>query len=165
MSANRHLGRIVVLQTLFEQEFRLSCDDKKLDLDEVIERNIKRYKKALKDTEFVKKTVKGIVEHQSVLDEVLQPLAPEWPIEHIARMDRLILRIGAYELLFNQDIIPAKVAINESVELAKAFGGDNSSKFINGVLGSLYREHGDAELDDVAEEITDKIKKESSKDE
>ena len=68
MSANRHLGRIVVLQTLFEQEFRLSCDDKNLNLNEVIERNIKRYKKALKDTEFVKKTVKGIIRHQSVLD-------------------------------------------------------------------------------------------------
>ncbi|HMS23857.1 MAG TPA: transcription antitermination factor NusB [Candidatus Saccharibacteria bacterium] len=161
MSANRHLGRIVVLQTLFEQEFRQSCEDKNLNLDEVIDRNIKRYKKALKDTEFVKKTVKGIVKHQSVLDEMLQPLAPEWPIEHIARMDRLILRIGAYELLFNQDKIPAKVAINESVELAKAFGGDNSSKFINGVLGSLYREHGtDEEPDGVT---TDKPKKESSK--
>mgnify|MGYP003521421877 FL=1 len=161
MSANRHLGRIVVLQTLFEQEFRQSCEDKNLNLDEVIDRNIRRYKKALKDTEFVKKTVKGIVKHQSVLDEMLQPLAPEWPIEHIARMDRLILRIGAYELLFNQDKIPAKVAINESVELAKAFGGDNSSKFINGVLGSLYREHGaDEEPDEVT---TEKPNKESSK--
>ncbi len=140
MASNRHLGRIVVLQTLFEQDFRQRSGDKKFKLGEVLSRNIKRYKKALKDTEFVKSTVKGINEQQELIDKLLQPLAPEWPIEHIARMDRLVLRIGAYEILFNQDKVPAKVAINEAVELAKAFGGDNSSKFINGVLGSLLRE-------------------------
>lgn len=140
MSANRHLGRIVVLQTLFEQDFRQSSNDKKFNLKEVLERNIKRYKKALKDTEFVKTTVKGINQQQDLIDKLLQPLAPEWPIEHIARMDRLVLRIGAYEVLFCQDSVPAKVSINEAVELAKSFGGDNSSKFINGVLGTLYRE-------------------------
>lgn len=140
MSANRHLGRIVVLQTLFEQDFRQSSNDKRFNLKEVLERNIKRYKKALKDTEFVKTTVKGINQQQDLIDKLLQPLAPEWPIEHIARMDRLVLRIGAYEVLFCQDSVPAKVSINEAVELAKSFGGDNSSKFINGVLGTLYRE-------------------------
>jgi len=140
MASNRHLGRIVVLQTLFEQDFRQRSGDKKFKLGEVLTRNIGRYKKALNDTEFVKSTVKGIIQQQELIDKLLQPLAPEWPIEHIARMDRLVLRIGAYEILFNQDKVPAKVAINEAVELAKAFGGDNSSKFINGVLGSLYRE-------------------------
>ncbi len=140
MSANRHLGRIVTLQTLYEEEFRLSCNDKTFKMKEVLDRNIKRYGKTLDDVEFVRALVKGTKAEQDRLDEVLQPLAPEWPLDQIARMDRIILRIGAYELMYQQDIVPAKVAINEAVELAKGFGGENSSKFINGVLGSLLRE-------------------------
>lgn len=139
MSANRHLGRIVVLQTLFEQEFRLSSNDKKFNLDEVLAKNIQRYSKTLKDTDFVIELVKGINAKSDHLDSVLQPLAPEWPLDQIARMDRIVLRIGAYELLYGNNT-PDKVVINEAVELAKGFGGDNSSKFINGVLGSLLRE-------------------------
>jgi N utilization substance protein B len=145
MSANRHLGRIVALQTLYEQEFRLSCGDKKFDLGEVLDRNIKRYGKTLHDTKFIDDLVKGVLQHQDELDETLQPLATEWPLAQIARMDRLVLRIGAYELMFEQKTVPSKVVINESVELAKAFGGDNSSKFINGVLGSLLRQQGGGE--------------------
>lgn len=139
MSANRHLGRIVVLQTLFEQEFRLASGDKKFDLDEVLAKNIARYSKTLKDTDFVVELVKGINVHVTELDAALQPLAPEWPLDQIARMDRIVLRIGAYELLFEKNT-PDKVVINEAVELAKGFGGDNSSKFVNGVLGSLLRQ-------------------------
>lgn len=139
MSANRHLGRIVVLQTLFEQEFRLASNDKTFDLDEVLAKNIQRYSKTLKDTKFVIELVKGINDKSDHLDSVLQPLAPEWPLDQIARMDRIVLRIGAYELLYEKNT-PDKVVINEAVELAKGFGGDNSSKFINGVLGSLLRE-------------------------
>lgn len=139
MSANRHLGRVVALQTFFEQEFREACGDKSFSLEDVLDRNIKRYQHTLKDTEFVEKIVKGVNEHAEKLDMLLQPLAPEWPLNEIARMDRIVLRMGAYELLYQSDVVPAKVAINEAVELAKAFGGDNSSKFINGVLGSLYR--------------------------
>lgn len=139
MSANRHLGRIVVLQTLFEQEFRLSSNDKKFDLDEVLAKNIQRYHKTLKDTEFVTALVKGINAKAPELDAALQPLAQQWPLDQIARMDRIVLRIGAYELLYEKDT-PDKVVINEAVELAKGFGGDNSSKFINGVLGSLLRQ-------------------------
>lgn len=139
MSANRHLGRIVVLQTLFEQEFRLASDDKKFDLDEVLAKNIQRYSKTLKDTDFVIELVKGINAHAADLDAALQPLAPEWPLDQIARMDRIVLRIGAYELLYQKNT-PDKVIINEAVELAKGFGGDNSSKFVNGVLGSLLRQ-------------------------
>lgn len=139
MSANRHLGRIVVLQTLYEQDFRADCGDKSLRRPTVLKRNINRYRTTLKDTQFVKKLVDGIHAQATYLDSVLQPLAPEWPLQHIARMDRIVLRIGAYELLFLSDTVPAKVAINEGVELAKAFGGDNSSKFINGVLGTLLR--------------------------
>ncbi len=140
MSANRHLGRIVALQTLYEEEFRLKCGDKKFKLDEVLARNIRRYGETLDDTAFIEALVTGVIKQRSKLDEVLQPLAPEWPLEQIARMDRLVLRIGAYELLYEKDSVPSKVVINEAVELAKAFGGDNSSKFINGVLGSLLRQ-------------------------
>lgn len=139
MSANRHLGRIVALQTLFEQEFRTTSGDKSFDLDQVLDKNIQRYHKTLQDTEFVKKLVKGVNDKVAELDKALQPLAPEWPLDQIARMDRLVLRIGAYELLFEKQT-PDKVVINEAVELAKAFGGDNSSKFVNGVLGSLLRQ-------------------------
>lgn len=139
MSANRHLGRIVALQTLFEQEVRLDSNDKHFQLDKVLNRNIARYHKTLKDTEFVTKLVHGIIERTAEIDAVLQPLASEWPLDQIARMDRIVLRIGAYELLYGKET-PDKVVINEAVELAKGFGGDNSSKFINGVLGSLLRQ-------------------------
>lgn len=139
MSANRHLGRIVTLQTLFEQEFRTSCGDKRFNLDEVLNKNIQRYEKTLKDTAFVKSLVNGVNSKIPELEKVLQPLAPEWPLDQIARMDRIVLFIGAYELLYEHDT-PEKVVINEAVELAKAFGGDNSSKFVNGVLGSLLRQ-------------------------
>jgi N utilization substance protein B len=138
MSANRHLGRIVVLQTLFEQEFRVNSGDENFDIDEVLDKNIKRYSKTLKDTKFVISLVKGINSKTTELDAAIQPLAPEWPLDQIARMDRIVLRIGAYELLYEKGA-PDKVVINEAVELAKGFGGDNSSKFINGVLGSLLR--------------------------
>lgn len=139
MASNRHLGRIVALQTLYEQDFRREAEDSSFDLHEVLQRNIARYSETIDDVDFITKLVDGVSKNATTLDERLQPLAPEWPIDQIARMDRVVLRIGAYELLFNKDV-PPKVAINEAVELAKAFGGDNSSKFINGVLGSLLRQ-------------------------
>lgn len=139
MASNRHLGRIVALQTLYEQDFRREAGDKSLDVNEVLSRNVARYKDTVDDKAFIEQLVKGVEkEHQKLID-LLQPLAPEWPLSQIARMDRAILEIGAYELLHNKDV-PPKVAINEAVELAKAFGGDNSSKFINGVLGTLLRQ-------------------------
>ncbi|HUP26135.1 MAG TPA: transcription antitermination factor NusB [Candidatus Limnocylindrales bacterium] len=139
MASNRHLGRIIALQTLYEQEFRTECGDKDLVLAEVLARNIERYHKTVDDHEFIKKLVQGVSKLAPDLDSQLQPLAPEWPMAQIARMDRMVLRIGAYELLHGKDA-PPKVVINEAVELAKAFGGDNSSKFINGVLGSLLKQ-------------------------
>lgn len=138
MSANRHLGRIIVLQTLYEQDFRKECGDKGFDLDQALQRNINRYKNTIDDTNFVTKLARGVAGHQKKIDGLIAPVAPEWPIEQIARMDRVILRMGTYELLFADDV-PPKVAINEAVELAKAFGGDNSSKFVNGVLGTILR--------------------------
>lgn len=139
MSANRHLGRIIALQTLYEQEFRRECKDEKFDLAEVLNRNIQRYHETVDDRGFIKALVDGVTKYTDQIDTELQPLAPEWPISQIARMDRIVLRIGAYELTYGTDI-PPKVVINEAVELAKAFGGDNSSKFINGVLGTLLKQ-------------------------
>lgn len=138
MASNRHLGRIVALQTLYEQDFRQECGDNKFVLDEVLARNVGRYSETIDDKEFIEKLVHGVNERESELDAVIQPVAPEWPIHQIARMDRIVLRIGVYELNFD-DSIPPKVVINEAVELAKAFGGENSSKFINGVLGTVLR--------------------------
>lgn len=139
MASNRHLGRIIALQTLYEEELRQDAGDKTFDLQEVLDRNIARYKEMLDDVDFVKALVNGVSGQKTDLDAALQPVAPEWPIEQIARMDRLVLRIGLYELQ-NEDDVPPKVVINEAVELAKAFGGDNSSKFVNGVLGTLLRQ-------------------------
>lgn len=146
MASNRHLGRIVALQTLYEQDFRREAGDETFAADDVLTRNIARYRETIDDVEFIEKLVAGVTKHQTALDKTLQPLAPEWPIEQIARMDRVVLRIGAYELLHAKDV-PPKVVINEAVELAKAFGGDNSSKFINGVLGSLLRQTEEPESD------------------
>jgi transcription antitermination protein NusB len=139
MSANRHLGRIVALQTLYEQDFRRECGDEAVKLDEVLARNITRYQETIDDQEFITELVHGVDKKQKELDAMLQPVAPEWPIDQIARMDRIVLRIGLYELLHSKGV-PPKVVINEAVELAKAFGGDNSSKFINGVLGTLLKQ-------------------------
>jgi len=143
MASNRHLGRIIVLQTLYEQELRTEASDTTFSLDEVLQRNIDRYQQMLDDTSFVRRLVEGVSDQKDALDILLQPVAPEWPIDQIARMDRIILRIGLYELE-NEPDIPPKVVINEAVELAKAFGGDNSSKFINGVLGTLLKQKDDA---------------------
>lgn len=139
MASNRHLGRIVALQTLYEFEFRTQSEDKSVDVKEILARNLARYETAIDDTKFVQALVKGVLKEQSAIDAQIQPIAPDWPIEQIARIDRNILRIGLYELLHQADVVPPKVAINEAVELAKAFGSDNSSKFVNGVLGTAYR--------------------------
>ncbi len=138
MASNRHLGRVIAFQTLYEQEFRVDAEDKKFNLDDVLARNLTRYKGMVEDTDFVINLVKGVNSKADELDAQLQPVAPEWPIDQIARMDRIVLRMGLYELTYLSDV-PTKVVINEAVELAKAFGGDNSSKFINGVLGTIYK--------------------------
>lgn len=139
MASNRHLGRIVALQSLYEYEFRVQAEDASVDIDEILGRNLDRYKDEIDDTTFVNELVHGVTEHQTQLDDQIRPMAPEWPLEQIARIDRNILRLGLFELLHRAELVPPKVAINEAVELAKAFGSDNSSKFINGVLGTAYR--------------------------
>ncbi|NCU34089.1 transcription antitermination factor NusB [Candidatus Saccharibacteria bacterium] len=139
MASNRHLGRILVLQTLYEYEFRSQSEDPKVNLEEIINRNMSRYDDTIGDRQFVEDLLYGVVEKQVELDDKLQPMAPEWPISQIARIDRNVLRIGLFELLHMRETVPPKVAINEAVELAKAFGSDNSSKFINGVLGTAFK--------------------------
>lgn len=139
MASNRHLGRIVALQSLYEYEFRLQSADASVEIDEILTRNLERYEDEIEDIQFVSDLVKGVLDAMGDLDDKLAPLAPEWPLEQIARIDRNVLRLGLYELLYRAEHVPPKVAINEAVELAKAFGSDNSSKFINGVLGTAYR--------------------------
>lgn len=141
MASNRHLGRIVALQALYEYDFRSRSGDSSVDIEEIISRNVERYKDTIDDIVFVEGLIRGTASKIKELDEQLQPLAPEWPLEQIARIDHAILRLSLYELFDMPEAkIPSKVTINEAVELAKSFGADKSSKFINGVLGSAWRQ-------------------------
>ena len=142
MASNRHLGRVIVLQSLYEYELRSLAGDPEVELDEIIAKDIEPYEKTLGDTEFVYNLAHKVRDNFDVLDKTLQPMAPEWPISSVSAIDRNILRMGLYELSECRDAIPPKVAINEAVELAKAFGSENSSKFVNGVLGTAYKELG-----------------------
>jgi N utilization substance protein B len=137
MASNRHLGRIVAMQSLYEYDFR-DGEEAKLDLPPILERNLDEFRDNIDDTDFVKDVVEGVHKHQAQIDAIIAPAAPEWPVEQIAKIDKIVLRIGVYELMVKREV-PPKVAINEAVELAKTFGGENSSKFINGVLGTIYR--------------------------
>lgn len=156
MASNRHLGRVIVLQSLYEYELRTSAKDPDVDLDIIIAKNIEPYEKALGDTEFVYNLAHNVAKNFETLDAVLAPIAPEWPISSIAAIDRNVLRMGLYELSECRDSIPPKVAINEAVELAKAFGSENSSKFVNGVLGTVFKKLG------IVEEKSHESEKKSS---
>lgn len=128
---NRHLSRLVAMQTLYEWDFR-----KGSNLSEIKERNINEYKNDL-DIDFVSKIVDQVSARTPEIDQQITKSAPEWPLDQIALIDKTILRIAIYELLLD-DKTPKKVVINEAVELAKQFGSDGSSKFVNGVLGTIY---------------------------
>ena len=164
MASNRHLGRVIVLQSLYEYELRTLAGDKNVDLDMVVAKNIEPYEKALGDTEFVYNLARKVAENFETLDKALQPMAPEWPIESIAAVDRNVLRMGLYELSECGDSIPPKVAINEAVELAKAFGSDNSSRFVNGVLGTAYKKLGISEENNGQEDKASKTESASEAD-
>lgn len=139
MASNRHLGRIIALQTLYEYSFRTAAADASADVHDILNRNLERYHETVDDKTFVTALVDGVEASKDRLDAIIQPIAPEWPLAQISRIDLTILRIALFELTSLPDEVPPKVAINEAVELAKAFGSDNSSKFINGVLGTAYR--------------------------
>lgn len=144
--ANRHLSRSIVLQTLFEWD--LNDIDRK-EIASVLERNVEEFASNKTDGPFIEKLLDGVIGKQPELDQVIEKAAPDWPIDRISPVDRNILRLGLYELLFaDRAEVPAKVAINEAIELAKQFGGENSSRFVNGVLGAVYKEIGEPGKDE-----------------
>ena len=156
--ANRHLSRSIVLQTLFEWDFRRLDENTMI---EVLHRNAEEFAPGMGDFSFIKNLADGVVKKQKDLDTIIVKAAPEWPIEKIAMVDRNVLRIGLYELIFGErKEVPAKVAINEAIELAKSFGGETSGKFVNGVLGAVYKEMGEPGK----EETSTKKEKQKKKD-
>ncbi len=138
---NRHLARSVVLKSLYEWDFN---NGKIRNTQEIINGNIKEFAPKLEEDEFVQQLIAGALKKQNVIDPIIEKCAPEWPLDQITIVDRNVLRLGVYELMFgNYEEVPPKVAINEAIELAKTYGGENSGKFINGVLGTVYRELGE----------------------
>jgi len=139
--ASRHLSRSIAMQTLYEWDFNGKDN---AALDAILAKNLQEFGPGLEDAEFPRELVHGVVEHLGQLDTVIGKAAPEWPIDQIAMVDRNVLRLGLYELLYgNAEAVPPKVAINEAIELAKGFGGESSGRFVNGVLGTIYRELGE----------------------
>ncbi len=134
--ASRHLSRSIAMQSLYEWDF----GGRKNDLEKITEKNIKEFGPGLEDLSLVWQIITGVVKHLSKLDKIIEQAAPEWPISQITVVDRNILRMGLFELLYsNKEEVPPKVAINEAIELAKSFGGESSGRFINGVLGTVYK--------------------------
>jgi len=139
--ANRHLSRSIVLQTLFEWDF---SNGKKVEIKDIAKRNLKEFAPGLEDDAFVFALLDQVIKKHKVIDEIIEKAAPDWPLDKISYIDKNILRIGLDELLFGDRAqVPPKVAINEAIELAKTYGGENSSKFVNGVLGAVYKEIGE----------------------
>jgi N utilization substance protein B len=140
--ATRHLIRAVVLQSLYEWDFY----NQKKDITQILERNLEEFAPGIDEPEFAWRILQGVAEHLKEIDTIIGENATNWPLDKIAIIDRNILRIGVYELLFaDKNEVPPKVAINESVELAKNYGGANASRFINGILGTLYEARRKAE--------------------
>jgi len=148
--SNRHLSRIIALQTLYEWDFRPDAG-----VEELITLNVENFDEPV-DKDFIDRIVHGVIHQYAEIDTVIGKSAPDWPVEQIASIDKTILRMAIFELK-NESETPPRVIINEAVELAKAFGGDNSSKFINGVLGTLYREDPRYSADDIPLEITEPL--------
>lgn len=161
--ANRHLARSVVLQTLFEWDFNGKDN---ASAPEKLERNILEFAPGMKEHSFTRVLFDLVLKKYIIIDEIIEKAAPDWPMDKIAIVDRNVLRIGLVELLFgNKDEVPPKVAINEAIELAKTFGGEKSGKFVNGVLGAVYKEMGEPGKDQIgkkkpAEVDPDKLPKE-----
>lgn len=134
--SSRHLSRSIAMQSLYEWDF----SGRETDLEKVIEKNLKEFGPGLGDESFVWDLVTSVVKHLKEIDEIIKKAAPQWPINQISIVDRNILRLGIYELLYeDKKAVPPKVAINEAIELAKSFGGENSGRFVNGVLGTVFK--------------------------
>lgn len=148
--ANRHLSRSIVLQSLFEWDFGIKSID---EATTIFVRNAKEFAPGMGDFSFMENLLKGILEKRKDIDLIIEKAAPDWPIDKISIMDRNILRLGLYELLFSdRSQVPPKVAINEAIELSKSFGGETSSKFVNGVLGAVYKELGEPGKEETSKE-------------
>jgi N utilization substance protein B len=146
--ANRHLSRSIVLQTLFEWDFIGMQDER---VQDILRRNVEEFAPENNDMPFMHELTDTIIKKRTIVDQIIEKAAPDWPIDKISIVDRNILRQGLAELLFgDREQVPPKVAINEAIELAKTFGGENSSKFINGVLGAVYKELGEPGKDQVS---------------
>ena len=155
LMANRHLSRSIAVQTLFEVDFR-SFEGPKVR--EILERNAVEFAPNMADVSFMKNLVSGILGKKENLDRIIEKAAPDWPLDKISGIDRNVLRLGLYELLFGDPTeVPPKVAINEAIEIAKTFGGENSGKFVNGVLGTVYKEIGEPGKDDTSERKPNKF--------
>lgn len=153
--ANRHLSRSIVLQSLFEWDF----SGKPEGLKAIVDRNMAEFAPGHTDGPFMYNLAETVQRKQQLIDEIITKAAPEWPIEKISNVDRSVLRMGLAELLFgDREQVPPKVAINEAIELAKTFGGENSGKFVNGVLGAVYKEIGEPGKDQVSKPKTPKVK-------
>ena len=151
--ATRQLGRSIVLQSLYEWDFY----GKKTDLTKIVEHNLVEFGPGMDEMDFVWNLAKLVVDHIPELDEIITKTAPEWPLAQISIIDRNVLRIGLAELFHaNREEVPPKVAINEAIELAKNYGGPNSGKFINGVLGTVYREMGEPMKDHKKKQASEK---------
>jgi len=137
--SNRHLARTIAMQTLYLWDFN---NQREKDLAEIIKKNLREFAPGFDDEDFTKKTVDGVIKHIAEIDNYIIKYAPEWPLDQITVVDRNILRLGIYEMIYDKDI-PERVAINEAIEIAKTYGGDSSGKFINGVLGAIYKDIGD----------------------
>ena len=143
--ASRHLSRSIAMQSLYEWDF----SNKKADLEKVVEKNLEEFGPGLEDKTFTWSLVTGIIDHLKNIDEIIKNAAPQWPLDQISIVDRNILRLGIYELLYeDKKAVPPKVAINEAIELAKSFGGENSGRFINGVLGTVFELIPDSEKEE-----------------
>ncbi|MEK7665963.1 MAG: transcription antitermination factor NusB [Patescibacteria group bacterium] len=134
--SNRHLARTIAMQSLYEWDFLGGHMER---LDEIVTYNKKEFAPDFEDGGYIVETVNNVIVKQKEIDETIRRFAPDWPIEQMTIIDRNVLRIGAYELLY-ADNIPSKVAINEAIEMAKSFGGDASGRFVNGVLGAIYKD-------------------------
>ena len=149
--ANRHLARSVVLQTLFEWD---TMHATLAQAQDILARNTEEFGGGDADKPFMDTLLSGVIAKSEDLDLIITKAAPEWPLERIAPVDRNILRLGLFELLFaDRAQVPAKVAINEAIELAKTFGGDSSGRFVNGVLGAVYKEIGEPGKDDQGKQV------------
>ena len=144
--ANRHLQRSIAMQSLFEWDFHQQDDTK---MEATMQRNVREFAPGIDDYSFTREILEGVLRERSTIDQLIEKCAPEWPLDQVTVIDRNILRLGIYELLYgNYDAVPPKVAINESIELAKTFGSDSTPRFVNGVLGTIYREMGEPMKDD-----------------